>query len=207
MKNIFISFVCTALMACVTGVGAQAQTQQWCPNANDVGAVKIPGSVSFDPATGVCTLTGSGTNMWGTSDEFFMVWDEVSGDFTLSADVAFEGAGVNAHRKLGLIIRESLDPQGVYADVAVHGDGLTSLQYRPSQGAETLEAVAQPSGSPIPGHISFQRIGNKLILTADAASSETTLDLPAKCLVGLFICSHDAEVSETGYFSNVKLKQ
>jgi hypothetical protein len=35
-----------------------------------------------------------------------------------------------AHRKAALMIRQSLDPGAAYADVALHGDGLTSLQSR-----------------------------------------------------------------------------
>lgn len=208
MKNLIISLLCLVMAACC---GA-ADNENLFPNSGDVGAVKHPGSVSFDAATGVYTITGAGTNMWATDDEFFMTWREVTGDFTLSADIAFEGEGVNTHRKMGLIIRDGLASNAVYADIAVHGgDGLTSLQYRETAGAETLEAIARPSGSALPRSISLRREGDKLFVTATQetpdegiSTAEATLELPEKCLVGLFICSHEADVSETGYFSNVK---
>ena len=182
------------------------------PHAGDIGAVKHPGSVSFDAAAGVYTLTGAGTNMWGTEDEFFMVWREATGDFTLSADVAFEGEGVNAHRKLGLIVRDGLAGGAVYADVAVHGDGLVSLQYRPAEGAQTLEAVAQPTGSAIPDRVTLKRRGDVLTLQAAgtaplSSDSEITLKLPETCFVGLFVCSHEADVVETARFFNVNFSR
>lgn len=176
------------------------------PLSGDVGPVAIPGSASFEASSGTYTLTGSGTNMWGPSDEFFMTWQEVSGNFSLSADVAFEGVGVNAHRKLGLIVRDGLGSEAVYADVAVHGDGLVSLQYRSTPGGETQEVVASPSGSPLPSHISLSRSGNTLTISSDARTSTATVSLPDDCFVGLFICSHDPAVSETARFWNVKLK-
>ncbi len=208
MKKLFFAIAALALFASCTGGGEK----NLFPNSGDVGAVKIPGSVSFDQATGTYTLTGSGLNMWGPEDELFMVWREVTGDFTLAADIAFEGEGVNAHRKLGLIVRDGLAGSAVYIDAVVHGDGLTSLQFRPTVGAETLETTAQPTGSAIPDRITLERRGDRFTLKAVGTSpatstTETTLTLPECCLVGLFVCSHEADVAETVRFSGVTFSQ
>ena len=184
------------------------QDQPLFVTGNDVGNPKLSGSFTHNVDTHVYKLTGAGTNMWADSDEFFMVWKEYTGDFTLSVRIAFEGEGVDPHRKMGLIIRESLDGDAVYADVAVHGDGLTSLQYRVEQGAETQEVV---SPNKAPDHILLQRIGNRIVMkTAHGAlpteaDGEITLGLPSSCYVGLFICSHNPDVRETGCFSDVKM--
>jgi hypothetical protein len=178
-------------------------------DAGDVGNCKLPGSFVYDKDKDVYTLTGAGTNMWAQTDEFFMVWKEVTGDFSLSAQIAFKGEGVNAHRKMGLIIRESLQPDAPYADVAVHGDGLTSLQYRSEKGGATQELK---SDNTMPDHITLERRGNKLIMkTGTGRYSEQPdavleLALPQKCYVGLFICSHEEDVLETGYFSDVRFE-
>jgi hypothetical protein len=177
--------------------------------SGDVGNCKLPGSMQYDKSTGIYTLTGAGTNMWGTTDEFFMTWKQVNGDFTLSAKIAFEGEGIELHRKMGLIIRESLEGDAVYADVAVHGDGLTSLQYRRSKGVETEEFV---SPNKAPNYVLLQRMGNKIIIKTAvdtypaATDAEVTMDLPTACYVGLFVCSHNPDVIETGHFSLVELK-
>ena len=177
-------------------------------DACDVGNCKLQGSYSYNKEKGIYALSGAGTNMWGQSDEFYMVWKKVSGDLTISARIAFEGEGVNAHRKMGLIIRESLQPGAKYADVAVHGDGLTSLQYRREKDDITQEIK---SDQRFPDHIVLERLGDTILMktgTGVSASPDTklVLNLPQECYVGLFICSHDPEVLETGYFSDVELR-
>src|SRR5258708_33245185 len=67
------------------------------------------------------------------------------GDVTLTADISFLGKGVNEHRKAVLMVRQSLDADSPYADVAVHGRGLTSLQYREEKGSTTHEIQANIS--------------------------------------------------------------
>src|SRR5580704_13013739 len=96
----------------------------------DVGTVLHPGSANFDAEHGTYTLTGSGENMWLAADAFQFAWKKVSGDVAVQANIAFVGPGKNEHRKAVLMIRQSLDADSVYADLALHGTGLTSLQYR-----------------------------------------------------------------------------
>jgi len=96
----------------------------------DVGNVLHKGSVEFDAAKGTYTIAGSGDNMWFAPDEFQFAWKKAKGDATLTADIAFIGKGVNEHRKAVLMVRQNLEGDSVYADVAVHGSGLTSIQYR-----------------------------------------------------------------------------
>ena len=174
----------------------------------DIGNPELKGSFDYNPVTKVYTLTGAGTNMWSVNDEFFMAWKMMSGDFSISAKVAFEGVGVNAHRKIGVIVRESLTGESKYADIALHGDGLTSLQYRADTGGETQEVVAGTQGF---DHLRLERAGNRLIMKvatgafSDTPAGEIELDLPDTCYVGIFICSHEAEVVERACFSDVQL--
>src|SRR6266481_1754891 len=111
----------------------------------DVGAVLHAGSVEYDAAQRSYTIAGSGENMWFAADGFQFVWKKVSGDVTLTADVSFVGKGVNEHRKAVLMVRQSLDADSAYADVALHGSGLTSLQFREEKGAATHEIQANVS--------------------------------------------------------------
>src|SRR3954463_11202890 len=82
----------------------------------DVGKVEQAGSAQFDRAAGQYTVKGGGENMWKASDAFHFVHRKVSGDLTLTADVKFVGAGKNAHRKAGWMIRQSLDADAPYVD-------------------------------------------------------------------------------------------
>ena len=111
----------------------------------DVGVVLHPGSVRYDDVKKTYTVTASGENMWFAKDAFHYVWKKASGDLSLSADVSFLGKGVDPHRKACLIFRQTLDADSVYADVALHGDGLVSLQFREAKGGETRSAVKRRS--------------------------------------------------------------
>jgi Tol biopolymer transport system component len=178
-------------------------------NFGDIGSPKLKGAFNYNPATRVYTLSGAGTNMWLKADEFFMAWKQVTGDFSLSAKVGFDGNGTNAHRKVGIIIREALTGESKYADIAVHGDGLVSLQYRDATGGETKEVVAEVKKARF---ITLERAGRKITVKAGGGGFTTDpagaieLDLPSACFVGIFICSHEADVIEKAYFSEVQFQ-
>src|SRR5258706_14532564 len=87
--------------------------------------------------------------MWAARDEFHMAWKKMTGDFILQARVELAGTGVDAHRKLGWIVRSTLDADSPYADAAVHGDGLTSLQFRKTKGAATEQVTSAVSGADV----------------------------------------------------------
>src|SRR6266853_570413 len=111
----------------------------------DVGTVLHPGSVEYDNAKQTYTVAGSGENMWSAADAFHFVWKKVSGDVTLAADISFANTSGNEHKKAVLIFRQSLDADSVYADVALHASGLTSLQFRDEKGAITREVQSNLS--------------------------------------------------------------
>src|ERR1700761_4072635 len=108
-------------------------------NHGDIGTALHSGSARFDAVTGAYIVTGSGENMWFGRDDFHFVWKKVSGDVAISADIAFEGTEGNKHRKAVLMIRQSLDGNSAAVDVARHGDGLTSLQFRLAPGEDDHE--------------------------------------------------------------------
>ena len=125
-----------ALIFQATGAAGAGQIVVF-PEQRDIGSVGKPGSATFDAADSAYRVTGGGENMWFTNDALHFAWTRVSGDFDLSAAIEWLGSGGNAHRKACLIARQGLDPDSPYADDAVHGDGLISLQYRDTPGGPT----------------------------------------------------------------------
>jgi TolB protein len=121
---------------------------------SDVGTVLHAGSAVFDSSSKTYVIAASGENMWFASDAFHFVWAKASGDISLTADVSFIGTGGNKHRKSVLMVRQSLDPDSIYADVALHGDGLTSLQFRDEKGGLTHEVQSNVSG---PGTLRIEK--------------------------------------------------
>jgi Tol biopolymer transport system component len=176
----------------------------------DIGNVARHGSVDFNPATGEYLIAGGGENMWFTNDAFHFVWKKMSGDFTLTADVKFIGTGGNPHRKACLLIRQSLHPDSVYADVAFHGSGLTALQYRDTPAGTTHEIQSNISA---PARIRIEKRGDYISMWLAAAGEDLKpaggyLQIPfkGKFYVGLGVCAHDNKALEKAVFSNVELK-
>src|SRR5712692_866033 len=97
-------------------------------SSGDIGVTPQHGSIEYTAATGEYRITGGGANIWGAEDALYFAWQRVSGDVTITADVRFLGAGAVAHRKAVLMVRQELTPGSAYADVALHGDGMSSLQ-------------------------------------------------------------------------------
>ena len=176
----------------------------------DVGTVLHPGSVEYDSAKRSYTIAGSGENIWLGSDAFQFAWKKLSGDITLTADITFLGKGVNEHRKAVLMIRQNLDADSPYVDVALHGSGLTSLQYREEKGAATHEIQADISA---PKRLRIEKRGAYFSMwLADEkgefhlASGSTRIALKEPFYAGIGVCSHDQDVVEKAVFSNVELK-
>ncbi|MBC7948065.1 MAG: PD40 domain-containing protein [Chitinophagaceae bacterium] len=173
----------------------------------DVGQPALPGSSSYNKLTQEYTLQGAGVNMWGSTDQFHFLWKKIKGDFIISATIRFVGNGRHDHRKIGIMAREKLTPDSRYADACVHGDELSSLQFRTSDGAQT-EQVAVSSYHPT--DIELQRTGNTFTFSAavfgeNYKSVTKDLSLPDEIFAGLFICSHDETIVENAVFSNVRV--
>src|SRR6266571_3125433 len=164
----------------------------------DVGTVLHEGSVEYDSAKRSYTIAGSGENMWFGNDAFQFVWKKMSGDVTLTADISFLGKGVNEHRKAVLMIRQSLNADSAYADLALHGSGLTSLQYRETKGATTHEIQAHTSA---PKKLRLERRGQYVYMelagegeALQMAGGSTRVPMEGSFYVGIGVCSHDKNV-------------
>jgi hypothetical protein len=177
--------------------------------ADNIGGVKLIGRMVYDAPTQTYTLSGGGINVWGNLDQHFYAWKKLSGDFSMTTKLAFEGVGVVAHRKAGIMIREALTGESRCVHISVHGDGLTSLQYRKETAGITQEVVGPKNGD----YITLEKVGKKIRMkTATGVlptevTGEVEMDFAGEFYVGLFVCSHDADVLETVHFTNVEFKQ
>ena len=177
----------------------------------DVGTVQHAGKSEYESSKHSYTLTGSGENMWSNSDNFQFAWKKWSGDASLTAEISFVGQGGNEHRKAVLMMRQSLDPDSAYVDVALHGDGLTSLQYREAKGAATHEIQSDIS---MPAQLRIEKRGDYVSMWLGArgeklkpAGAAMRVSFNAPFYVGIGVCSHDKDAIEKAEFSNVKLKE
>ena len=180
-------------------------------HSGDVGGPVNKGSTSYDASTGHYRVTGSGANIWAKEDQFQFVWNEMSGNFAVTATMQFLGEGAE-HRKAGIMLRQSLDTGSAYGDIVIHGNGMPGIQWRSSQG-DITNAFDLPFDGPGKFKLKLVRNGVGLAVSIakdgaplkDVARTEVTLRDPI--LVGLVVCSHDAGASDTVIFSDVSLEQ
>jgi TolB protein len=177
----------------------------------DVGTVLHAGSVDYDAAKKTYTIAGSGENMWSTADAFQFVWKKVSDDVTLTADISFLTKTGNEHKKAVLMFRQNLDADSVYADIALHASGLTSLQFRDEKGAVTREIQSNVTA---PKRLRIVKRGDYVYMALGDTDSDLKpaggwlrIPLQGDFYVGLGVCSHDKNVIEQAVFSNVELTQ
>ncbi len=176
--------------------------------STDVGTVQMAGSCAYDSVRQIYTISGAGANIWGDHDAFQFVWRRMRGNFIVTMQATFVGAGVNPHRKLGWMARTSLDTNSAAISTGIHGDGLTSLQFRRTQGGQTEEARAPITGVDV---IQLERKGNTYSMSvAHFGESFTTVQVDDLALgdeiyVGLFVCSHEDTVLERATFQNVRV--
>ena len=175
---------------------------------DDIGEDVLPGSATYDSKTQEYEVTGAGYNIWADHDEFHFLWKRMKGDFIVYARARFVGDGVELHRKVGWMARKSLEGNAAHVNAVVHGDGLTSLQYRKTAGAETGETKAEITHADV---IQLERKGNTYTMRVArfgepfVTAQVSDLNLGEEVYVGLFAGSHNAEVLETGIFSDVRI--
>ncbi|GAB2562342.1 hypothetical protein [Spirosoma areae] len=183
--------------------------------SEDIGHPKQAGSSQFDKRTKAYTMTGSGYNIWFARDEFQYLFKKINGDFTLTADFEFVGTGTDPHRKVGWMVRESLDDNASHLSAVVHGDGLTVLQWRVTKGAamrDPEDEIFSPEKSV--QTVQVERKGTTYTMRVakkgaelQSVGSHEMANLPDEVMVGLFICSHNPDKVEQAIVRNVQITQ
>src|SRR5580658_4910962 len=193
---------------------------------SDIGAALVPGSASFDAASGQYTINSAGYNVWYTRDEFRFLWKRMSGDVSLAADISFPDAKGYGDRKAVLMIRQSLDDDSKAAMVALHGAGMVHLAWRPDRDVRVTDMEFRMGGRGRPGGqspdslvtITAKRIG--IEKHGDEFSLWVSLDgepmhqfgppiklhLDEPFYVGIGFVSHLPETVDTAVLSNVVLE-
>jgi len=217
-----ITVLCFALFLII--IGCNKPTNSTSPiestsmkNNNNYGIFENKASIGYPAKKGTVeygfdnqnyTLTGSGINMWAKNDQFQYLYKTIQGDFILRAHIKFVGEGVDPHRKIGWIVRNNLSGDSPHVNATIHGDGLTSLQFRKTDGGITDQIESTDKA---PDVVQLERIGNTYYMsTAKFGEPFTTvkvedINLRNEVFVGIYVCSHNAEVIEKAIFSNVKI--
>ena len=174
----------------------------------DVGNVKRAGSGRYDAKNQTYALTGAGYNVWFDHDEFQFAWKRMTGDFILYTRAELVGKGTDPHRKLGWMVRSTLDSNSAHVNAVAHGDGLTELQFRRKKGSLTEEIRSSVTGADV---IQLERKGQTYTMRVAkfgepfVTEQVTDISLGDEVYVGLFVGSHNKDVLEQGIFRDVRI--
>ena len=159
---------------------------------------------------GKLSLTGAGSDIWGTSDEFTYAFKTLSGDGSLVARVASRGTGTNEWTKGGAMIRDALRGGSTHAFMPITGGGGNgaSFQNRP---VADLASASVDSGSAItpPYWVKIERTGDSFTgsVSADGKTwsvvGTTIIVMEAPVYIGLAVTSHVATEQRTFEFDGI----
>lgn len=194
---------------------------------SDIGSAVVPGSSAYDSLTEKYTIISAGYNVWYVRDEFRYLWKKMSGDISLAADVNFPDSSGYYDRKALLVIRQSLDDDAKEVIVALHGDGMIHLAWRPEKG-ERIKDMEYRIGSrgALPGgkspddlvtahakRIGIEKKGDSFALFVSMDNepmhqfgAPVKLKMNEPFYVGIGFCSHLPDKLDTGTLSHVILK-
>jgi hypothetical protein len=182
---------------------------------SDIGNVAPAGSARYDAGSRVYTISSAGANTWYHVDHFNYLWTRASGDRALTARVSFPPRRYrhepNPHRKGVLMFRQSLTPGSAYVDAALHGVGLTALQYRREQGANTPDIELNIDAPQI---LRLEKRGDVFTLYVSRpgermhqVGASIRMHLRAPFYVGIGALSHDPQTTDVVEFSHVSLER
>ena len=184
------SFV-VAFFAVVFAAGtasAQALPSGW--STKDVGAVAAAGAATS--VNNIFTVEGSGSDVWGTADEFRFVYRQLNGDGSIVSQVSAID-NVSAWVKAGVMMRESLNANSRHAFVLVSpGKGL-AFQRRTSTGGSTTNTATSGAA---PYYVKLSRSGStfKAQKSKDGVTWTTvasqSISMASTIYVGMAVSSH-----------------
>jgi len=170
------------------------------------GYAAYAGSFIEEPV-GTYTMTGSGADIWGNSDEFHFAYKELSSPGSIIAKVESVD-NTDPWAKAGVMIRDSLNADSIHAMMIVSATQGVSFQYRTSAGDSSLSTDIADVNAP--QWVKIERdIGGNVTASYSANGSSWTqlesisMNLNATVYIGLVLTSHNTQEMTEAVFSNV----
>ena len=189
------------------GAGTAPSTLPLPWRSSDIGGALPAGSAMLD-SSGTFTVVAGGADIWNASDEFHFVYQPVSGDTDIIAQVS-SLASAEAWSKAGVMIRGSLAPDSPHAFMFVSGWSGWGFERRPAAGAETVYTPGCYCSNS--GWVRLVRQGDLFLAYQSSDGVQWQLvgsdmiSMPAAVYAGLAVTSHSSGTSTTATLRNVSL--
>jgi hypothetical protein len=161
-------------------------------------------------------MTATGVDIWGTVDEFRYAWKQLSGAGTISAQV-LSVENTDPWAKVGVMIRQTLDPGSKFAAVYITPGNGCRFQARLTPGSDatsdTSVATSEQMAITAPYWVKLERdaAGNfNGYYSSDGVSWQAMawnpqrIPMPQNVYIGLALTSHSSGVTGKAEFSNVQ---
>jgi hypothetical protein len=155
-------------------------------------------------------VTGAGNDIWGRSDQFHFVWQQLPGGGGVQAKVVSQ-SNTNPWAKSGVMLRQSTDPgSAYYAAYVTPGNGIV-IQYRTSQGAVAARATSIGGAAPAYLRVAVAAGSFTAYTSSDGVNwtavpgSTRTLSLSGSLMAGLAVSSHQNSTAAQTVFDQVKV--
>ena len=172
----------------------------------DIGEPTARGRATHEKGT--FRVSGAGTDIWNSQDQFHYVYRPVTGDM----DVRVRVAGiqhVHAESKAGVMIRESLDPDSRHAMALVSAGKGARFQRRVNAGADSKQTGGGSKGAP--AWVRLVRAGTTIeaFRSSDGESwssiGSDVIPMAETVYVGLAVTSRLTGTLADGVFDNLSI--
>jgi hypothetical protein len=173
--------------------------------SSDIGNVGVTGSASYQ--NGVYSISGAGSDIWGSADQFNYLYRPLTGDGQIVTRLVSQ-QNTNAWAKAGLMIRNTLATDASYAMMAATPINGTTFQRRLSAGSFYL-ATAGPTMA-APCWLKLVRSGNTFTgyVSADGITwvlaGSDKIVMQSTVYVGFAVTSHNTSMLGTATFDSVQ---
>jgi hypothetical protein len=163
-------------------------------------------------AGGTITMTGSGSDIWGTSDQFHFAYKTLTGAGTIVARVD-SVENTNDWAKAGVMIRESLEPGSTHAFACVTPENGVATQGRTDTDGSSFNTNEAGITAPhwvklerdVAGNFTVSHSANGSTWSMVADSVPNYIPMTSEVYIGLAVTSHDAAQACEAKFSNVTI--
>jgi hypothetical protein len=174
----------------------------------DIGSPGEFGSAQYNSSSSTWTVSGGGSDIWGTNDQFNFISTSITNDASIIAEVTFQ-QDTDPWAKAGVMFRNDNTPGSMFADVLITpGNGVT-FQWRnvTSGSCSSVQVSATTpvwvklvrSGNSFSGYYSVDGINWIQIGTAQTIPMDTVV------LVGLAVTAHNDGSLSTATFAGVNV--
>ncbi len=179
--------------------------------AQDIGSPTIAGSSNFDTSTSTYTVSGAGSDISGTSDQFQYIYTPITGDASITAQVT-SITNTNGSAKAGVMFRNSLaaNSTDMFLTLTPSTSQGAKLEGRTSDGGTaTIDDTA--TGLTAPYWIRLIRTGNLFtaFISPDGNTwtnlGSVTVAMNTTVYVGLAVTSHNTAALNNSTFQNVSI--